>query len=495
MSDADVYDLTRMGCGDLRINTLLRLQDLSGVIPDFTMLKTLQAPKYMENGSIIYVPHSLFIDGDEVYMPVLERFEILNDGGNAVIYKGRRSIYIPDYEIGDTSRAIDGTLNFKRVSEGHEICIKSSVVQLYGKEARATPNTRSLYFSDSIQYLIHEAVLHGLIQNALTRAGYPTAVPILHEIVALTHDGSIKQLLDATDIREVWITMEILNGATADRFLRRKLTRLPTKFKRTPHQLLKQMQNELLILDVLFQMSCYLNILQETLRFNHRDMKIDNAVWRYHPHRDKWKNNITVENVGTWKCKYDFVLIDFGFGCISECEMCGPVKFQTLLGACSWFDTGSTCMKYGRDMAQFLFALHCKFPLQEYISSELFELFARVTEAVETDSDLKEVSRHKLFLGFDGNGKPNAGGKAHTIYDKPVFDEGIYAHLEKPGVDVPGCRPKTLLHTLAMYAKRYTESFIPIPTPSIFKNCGRSVTVVEPTASPGCCDPRSSEKI
>jgi hypothetical protein len=299
----------------------------------------------------------------------------------------------------------------------------------------------------------------------------------------MTHDGSIQQLTNATDIKEIWITMEILNGVALPRFLRRKLTRLPTKFKRNAHQLLKQEQNELLILDLCFQLSCYLHILQENLRFNHRDMKIDNAFWRYHPHREQWKNNILVQDVGTWKCKYDFVLIDFGFGCISQCNTCGPVPFQTLVSASAWFEADPTCMKYGRDMAQFLYALHCYYPLQEYISSELFELFTNVTEAVETDAEFKVLSKHKLFAGFDWTGKPNPLGKKDKLPEKPAFDEGIYNYLEKSGVDVPGCRPKTLLHTLGNYAKRYTQSFIPIPTPSVFE-CGHAVTVVEPTRPP-----------
>jgi hypothetical protein len=452
-----------MGCGTLRLNTLLRLQDLSGAIPDFTLLKTLQPPKVLDDGSVVYIPHSLFIDGEEVYMPVIERFDAVNDGGYAVIYSGRRYIYIPDYEMGEGHRQIDGTLNFKRVTDGEKICIKACRVRLTAKEARTTPNTRSNYYSDSIQFYIHEAVIHGLIQNVLTRAGFPTAVPTLHEILAVTHDGTIQQLTNAIDIKEIWITMEILNGTALPRFLRRKLRRLPTKFKRNSHELLKEQQNEIIILDLCFQLVCYLHILQENLRFNHRDMKIDNAFCRYHSHREQWKNNIFVQDVGTWKCKHDFVLIDFGFGCISQGTTSEPVPFQSLVSASPWFEGETTCMKYGRDMAQFLYALHCAFPLQEYISSEFFEIFVNVTEAVEIDSDYKIVSKHKLFAGFDWTGKPNPLGKHDKLPEKPVFDEGIYNYLEKVGIDVPGCRPKTLLHTLGQYAKRYTESFIPIP--------------------------------
>jgi hypothetical protein len=463
----DVYDLTHMGCGEIKINSLVRFQDLSGVIPDFHSIKTLQSPIKMSNGSIVYIPHMLFVHGDEVYMPIIERFEQMNDGGYGTIYKGRRSIYIPEYKPENTNRMIEGDVVLTCVSDFQEICIKSVPVVLNGKEARSTPSTRAVYYYDSIQYLIHEAFLHTLIQTALTRAGFPTAVPNMHEILALTYDGKIKQLTNPTDIKEIWITMDILNGVTLELFLRRRLTRLPTKFKRSPYQKIKEKENEIILLDIFFQLSCYLHILQERLRFNHRDMKIDNAFWRYHPHRENWKRNILVHDVGTWKCKDDFVLIDFGFGCISCGTSCED-QTTTIMGASSWFNYSSTCMKYGRDMAQFIYGLHAAFPLREYISNKMFDVLDSATQAMETDEDGKIINTYKLFAGIETDGKPSPFGKKDKLPHKVHFNEGLYAFLDKQHVDVPGCRPKTLLQTLAKYAKKYNDCFIPV---SSVNNC------------------------
>lgn len=463
MDEIGVYDLTHMGCGDLKINNLVRYQDLSGSIPDYQSLKPLQPAKVMENGSVVYMPHSLFIDGDEIYLPVFERFEPVNDGGYATIYKGRRSIYIPEFtsNLPDGSRPVDGSFTFSRASESHEICIKTVEIQLQGKEARSTPQTRALYYYDTIQYLIHEAFIHGLIQTALTNAGFPTSVPRMHEIVAMTHTGDVALLTDPGDVKEIWIIMDILKGITLDRFLRRRFIRLPTKFKRCGYQIIKEKENELLLLDVCFQLSCYLHVLQESLRFNHRDMKIDNAFWRYHSVRENWKRNILVHGVGTWKCINDFVLIDFGFGCISCGSSC-PDKDSTLIGASSWFDYDSKCMKYGRDMAQFIYGLHATFPLREYISNELFEVLNKALTAVETDTFGKTIHTYQLFAGIELDGRPSPIGKKDPLPHKIHVNDGIYTFLDKPFVDIPGCRPKTLLQTLASYAQRYKDNFIPI---------------------------------
>jgi hypothetical protein len=459
--DEEDYDLTSIGCGELKINSLVRTQDISGSVPDFQFIKTLQ-PIQTQGGSEFYIPHSLFVNGDEVYIPVLEKGNAMNDGSYATIYKGYRSIYIPDLSSDDKKRTMEGALSFRRASERKEICIKSVPIELYGKEARSTPQTRGLYYYGAIQDLVNEAIIHGLIQRALERSGFPSSVPIMHEIVALTHDGTVKQLTNPMDVKEVWLTMEILNGMTLQRFLKRKLVRLPTKFRRSMYQLMKEKENELLILDVCFQMCCYLDILQEKLRFNHRDMKIDNAFCRYHPQQDSWAQNIIVKDMGTWKCIHDFLLIDFGFGCISCGAMCDEDDaISCLLASNTWFDTSSTCLKYGRDIAQFLYGLHASYPLKEYISQELFDVMDGAMIAVETDSFMKPIESHHLFAGVNPDGKPSPIGKSDPLPDKIYFHKGIYTYLKRELVDVPGCRPKTLLQTLGNYAaKYYNDQFI-----------------------------------
>lgn len=466
----DVYDLTGIGCGELTINTLLRTQDISGAIPDFQFIKTLQAPKKDEHGTLYYTPHSLFVNGDEVYIPVLEKFEPMNGGGYATIYKGRRSIYIPEFSSEDDKRTTEGVLSFKRASDFQEICIKSVSVELHGKEARSTPQTRAWYAYDAIQDLVNEALIHGLIQGALQRAGFQTSVPVLHEIVALTHDGSVKQLTNPLDVKEIWMTMEVLQGVILQRYLHRKFVRLPTKFKRSPYQRMKEKENELLLLDVCFQMSCYLDILQESLRFNHRDMKIDNAFCRYHPRNSSWARTIHVPDLGSWKCKHDFVLIDFGSACISCNSNCDDYG-SSLLASNSWFES-SPCMKYGRDMAQFIYGIHAAFPLKEYISQELFDVLDSALIAVESDSFMKTVRSYHLFAGVDPDGKPSPIGKGEPMPDKIQFNKGIYTFLKQDSIDVPGCRPKTLLQTLGGYAVRYCDSFIESKTSNRWLFCG-----------------------
>jgi hypothetical protein len=452
-ASTEIYDLTHMGCGDIRINSLLRVHDLSGVIPTFHSIKPLQSG-YTENGCTLYLPHSYFVDGDIIYVPGIEIFNQMNEGAFGKIFKGRRTIYVQN------GTNDDGTASLIQVSESHQICIKSVSISLYGKEARATPEARSAYLTETIQYLIHEAFIHSLIQNALSRAGFPNVVPKMYEILAVTHTGEIQQLTNSTDVKEIWITMDVLNGKTLDRYLRRKLTRLPTKHKHSPLQSLKQKENEQILLDVWFQLACYLHILQEKLRFNHRDMKIDNAFWRYHPHRENWKRNIFVPGTGTWKCKHDFVLIDFGFGCLSQGAAC-PDPLSTLLSASSSFPTSSPCMKYGRDLAQFIYCIHSYFPLHEYISRDLFDVLDSSTRIQETDNFGNILHTYKLLAGIEENGRPSPIHTRDPLPTKVNFSEGIYTLLQRQEIDIPGCRPITFLQTLAKYAIRYKDSFVP----------------------------------
>lgn len=450
----EMYDLTHMGCGDIRVNSLLRVNDLSGAIPKFNSIKTLRSPRVFDNGCTLYFPHSYFVTSDEMYLPAIEMFYQMNEGAFGKIYKGRRSVYIQE----DTNE--DGVANLVQATDSHDICIKSVQIALYGKEARASPEARAGYLNDSIQFLIHEAFIHSLIQNALARAGFPNAVPKMYELFAVTHTGDIQKLSDSADVKEVWITMDVLDGVTLDRYLRRKLIRLPTKYTRSLHQQLKQKENEQILLDVCFQMACYLHILQEKLRFNHRDMKINNAFWRYHSHKEDWKRNIFVPGTGTWKCKHDFVLIDFGFGCLSCGSSCVD-PLSTILSASSSFTSTSICMKYGRDIAQFLYCIHSEFPLREYISTELFDVLDKATQIHETDNFGNIVHAYKLLAGVEENGRPSPARKYDPLPTKVQFSEGIYKLLQRREIDVPGCRPITFLQTLATYAARYKDSFIP----------------------------------
>jgi hypothetical protein len=117
-------------------------------------------------------------------------------------------------------------------------------------------------------------------------------------------------------------------------------------------------------------------------------------------------------------------------------------------------------MKYGRDIAQFLYCIHAHYPLRQYISQELFEILDKSMQVSETDNFGKIVHVHKLLGGVEINGRPSPMRK-YELPPKVQFSEGVYTLLSRRDIDVPGCRPSTFLQTLATYAGRYRDSFVP----------------------------------
>jgi hypothetical protein len=91
----------------------------------------------------------------------------------------------------------------------------------------------------------------------------------------------------------------------------------------------------------------------------------------------------------------------------------------------------------------------------------MFEVLDGAMIAVETDSFMKPIEYHHLFAGINPDGKPAPIGKCDPLPDKIHFNKGIYTYLKRELVDVPGCRPKTLLQTLGNYAaKHYKDRFV-----------------------------------
>jgi serine/threonine protein kinase len=205
----------------------------------------------------------------------------------------------------------------------------------------------------------------------------------------------------------------------------------------------QEKKNELLLLDAMIQLAFYLQILQEKVRFNHRDMKINNVFIRHHGIREAWERKLTIPVLGEWACRMDTVLIDFGFSCISCGE--GFVNPRaTLIGAGSWFKPEHDCLKYGRDLAQFLYSIHCFFPLQNYISPALFTILHRVMRAEKAGRSID------LLKGIDAKGNPIAS----TYVPRSIhFNHGIYIFLRESDVDVPECRPSAFFEAIKPYVQ------------------------------------------
>ncbi len=403
-------------------------------MPKWTQLKTLRNPQLVGARNVQF-PHTYFhaIDGTP-FMPAFEKGPLHNRGGGyAIIYRGNRAIYRP---IGDR---VTGLVHLDRIQGFEEVCIKEV-------QTRADPDEPEEAFEEDIKAILYEAYLHALLSKFLESTPLKTTVPVLHEVVATTLSGLPPE--DASDIESIWMTMEFIEGVTLEKHLRRIFLPGSARFE----------ENDKTLLDILLQLAHLLNFLQSSLRFNHRDMKIDNVYVRYHPAGEAWERDVPLgagadrgslsppaAAAPAWRTRSDLVLIDFGFSCIA----CGTGFVNpraTLLGAGSFFKPEHDCMKAGRDLAQFLYSLHCSFPLQSYISPPLFAALHGAVEAV------KGGRRYDMWRGFDLSGNPQPHAASAALPIALPYNKGVYNFLREGDADVPGCAPLALLATLAPFA-------------------------------------------
>ena len=366
-------------------------------------------------------------------MPAYIKGAMHDDGGYATIYKGRRAIFQP---VGSQA----GNVRLEKTVPFSEVCIKEIPICATAEEDSLPVAQREPIYEEEINAILHEAFLHALVFKALEAAGHPTAVPHMHEVVAFTRTSHPAQ---PSDFSSIWITMEFITGCTLEKLLRRQLT--PIQWNShgvaTPGSQNALRRNECLLLDVLIQLCFYLHLLQQSLCFNHRDLKVNNVFVR--AHEPDWYRVMKLPDLGDWTCTNDIVLIDFGFSCIA----CGTGTLQpqaTRIGAGGWFKSGDDCMKTGRDLAQFLYSLQAHYPLRDFITPAFFELL-HIALRAETTTGVVD-----LWKGIDTSGKPLTS----IALPKTVpFDDGIYLFLRDGCKDVPGCTPIALVSQLLKYAK------------------------------------------
>jgi serine/threonine protein kinase len=346
-------------------------------------------------------------------MPAIEKGTLYNDhGGYSDIYKGQRSIYKPH---GDLS----GTVHMIRAVEFQEVCIKEIGLCVESSDEKE--------YLEEINAILYEAYLHALIDETLERNGLGGSVPRLFEVLATTSTGA--PLTSPTQVESIWMTMELISGETLEKYLQRKF--LPGKIT----------ANTRLLYEVLVQLSYILQVLQSTLLFNHRDLKINNVYVRHH--EPGWKKRVDIPEFGTFETELDLVMIDFGFSCIS----CGSGFLNpraTLLGAGSFFPAEDDCLKKGRDLAQFLYSLQCTYSLQSFVSPTFFEILHRAMNA-ERRGAIIGTRTVDLYMGLDAIGTPMTSARLPACIK---YNDGIYLFLRDPAVEVPGCEPCALLRAL-----------------------------------------------
>lgn len=421
----DSYDLSPFGWEGCTIP--MDLKDVCKHLPSWKNLKTLRKPQVL-SGFELYFPHKMFKTGENIYMPGYIKGDIDDDGGYAQIYKSRRALF----KLTDDTQS--GSVHLTKSSPFADLCIKEVRLNITPDEQAAPLDIRIKTYEEEIHAILYEAFLHTLLYKTLEKEGFPSAVPRIYEVLANTngkHDPETP-----CDFESIWINMEYVNGVTLEKFLKKQLV----PFRRGNAKTVME-ANETLLIDVLIQLAFYLQILQEKVRFNHRDLKINNVFVRHHNPDEGWNQSLTIPGIGTWNCKNDIVMIDFGFSCIA----CGSGFLNpraTLVGAGSWFKSEHDCLKFGRDLGQFLYSIHCMFPLQEYVSPELFTIIHKLLIA-ERGND-----RVDLMMGLDNKGNPIAGS---SLPRSIKFNDGIYVFLRDSHVDVPGCNPTTFLQSIASY--------------------------------------------
>jgi hypothetical protein len=162
---------------------------------------------------------------------------------------------------------------------------------------------------------------------------------------------------------------------------------------------------------------------------------------RYHGSTD-WKRTLRIFDLGALEFQTDLVMIDFGFSCVA-CGTGFKNPRLTLFGAGSYFSPDDDCLKTGRDLAQFLYSLHCYFSLQNYVTKPMFDFLHAAVRAEKHGAF--GTAYVDLYKGIDGEGKPIA---AVGLPSSIEYNDGIYAFLRDSSVEVPGCGSERFLRAL-----------------------------------------------
>jgi len=256
-----------------------------------------------------------------------------------------------------------------------------------------------------------EALLHVLAWQAMQCTVTPWAIPRPYEVFGDYSETPTRGW------RSMSLCMSYVSGRTLYSFLKKH-------WKRDVGSLAA---NALIFLELLAQIAYILGHLQQELRLNHRDVKVNNLLVRR-------RSTPLILDIGgvTIATVYEVTLIDFGFACVG-CP--APRPPMTVFQAGSWFPVGELCCKEGRDLAQLLYCIHCYYPFETYLPASLFAV-VRSWLQVPWSGGVAD-----LMQGFTKEGRPSVG--------PAEFHTGIYEFLRRPEVDPVTCAPLTVFRAIA----------------------------------------------
>ena len=387
---------------NLRVHGFLGSQlprDLTFTKNDLPTWKNLGPVKRRLNGlnATEHLLKPIEISGVSV-IPRYEWGKKLDEGTYGKVFKAKRMLY--------NHNDVSGNYIAEHSTE-KDIVIKQSPVYLSDYEKTLPIEKREKAIQEDIAAHIHEATVMCLAYLAVKETPFSYALPEIFEVFL----HSKIPLLGFTDISAVCIAMEYIHGNTLHHYLYNKFSKYSNYDK-----------NDEIFLNFLEQVANIIKILQEKLRMNHRDMKI---------------NNILLRNPQDVEPK--LVLIDYGFACIANNEE-DPREEYSKVEAGSYFGSKYACFKQGRDICQFIYSVHSHFPLNKYLTDELYNII----------SDLMSVEYSEgvanLMNGLSSDGRPLTK-RASTI----EFDENIYLFLRRPEVDPLSCSPENVLKVISEF--------------------------------------------
>jgi serine/threonine protein kinase len=341
------------------------------------------------------------------------------------------------------------------------VCTKDEL--MFGKET-ATLN--------AIQSNLYEAIIHALVKKMFQTIGLDSIIPTLYEISSRIYEYAYKNIVKIpSDIKSINMVMEYVHGYTFYDYCKVQMTKIHNAafHDHMPLPILNaRIRNEKLFIDVLVQLCCYLDVLQTNLRFNHRDLNINNILVRKNK---KSRLFSTIRNIihpallTNYECKTDIVIIDFGFSCLA-CEKSN----KSCLEAGSYFNHNDDCLKKGRDICLFLYSFNAIFPFIHHFSSNFCNFLQSLLIAIDNKENkynlLNGISSRKDGFERRNSRETKENIIVHTkseIYstiedekilkesDKLSFNEDIYIFLKREEIEVPFCEPTKVLELLQKY--------------------------------------------
>jgi serine/threonine protein kinase len=256
-----------------------------------------------------------------------------------------------------------------------------------------------------------EALLHVVAWQIMQKTAMPWAIPRPYEVFG-DYDGATWKNMS--------LCMSYVKGRTLYSFIEKNWA------KNTKEE------NSRIFLAVIAQVAYILHYLQDSIRLNHRDLKVNNILIRKRP------DPIQIELDGVRvSSDLEVTLIDFGFACVGCPPPAPPI---TAFQAGTWFPMGELCCKAGRDLAQLIYCIHCYFPVDEYLTAEVS---AAVRGWLQIPWGKGGVA--DALYGFTKEGRPRRTGAKGP----PEYHTGIYEFLRRPDVDPTACAPLTIFKALA----------------------------------------------